>query len=958
MVTSPKEMVPDAIARAVMRASVRGREVDINTQVAQETVQQGRAVEAREARATAGAQLSFDSMPPPRTAGRDLATYRAKRDPARTPEPFGDARDSQGPLRFVVQQHAARRLHWDLRLEWEGVLLSWAVPKGPSYDTADRQLAVQTEDHPLEYSDFEGLIPKGEYGGGAMIVWDAGRWRPLEDFAAGLEKGKLLFELEGYKLRGRWTLVKMKKTQRDWLLIKERDEWAQKGGREVPPESVLSGLTVEELAASAERTAEIRAALAARGAPRRAVDPSAVKPMLAETSPKPFNRSGWVFELKYDGYRVLASRRVEDGKGRAELHYRSGIDATRLFPEIARAVAALPAEGLILDGEVVVLEDSGRPSFQRLQKRAQLQRGGDIARGALEHPATYFAFDLLACEGFDLRGLPLVSRKELLAGLLPPAGPVRYADHVEERGEDLYRAVREAGAEGVVGKRGDAAYVGGRSDKWLKVRAEQEEDFVVVGYTLPNGQRSGLGAVHLGAYDGDGRLVYTGRAGTGFTARSAEDVAAKLAKHRRAKPAVEGNLPKGKEHVWVDPVWVAAVRYLERTDDGLLRHPVFERLRDDKKPEECLLVPAARELELDASSKAEASARPPVLGKEKKAEATSLPSKGRVVRFSNLNKIFWPEEGYTKGDLIEYYRAISPWLLPYLHDRPLVMTRFPDGIHGKNFFQKDAPQGTPDWVRTESIWSEDSQRDIDYFICNDVETLLHLANLATIPLHLWASRLSSVDRPDWSIIDLDPKGAPFTQVIEVARAVRALCDEIGLPCYAKTSGSSGMHVLVPLGGQCSFAQATQLAEVLARMLAAQLPEIATVERVIAKRGGRVYLDFLQNGHGKLLVSPLCVRPVPGARVSMPLRWSEVNAKLDPTTFTIKTAPARMGKIGDPLAEVLTVEAGSRRGTGEAGEASLSLTGRSRTRSCPAPAETPCLVDSSRSVWRRSSNPRP
>ncbi len=643
-------------------------------------------------------------MPPSRRPTRELATYRAKRDPGRTPEPFGEAVDSQGPLRFVVQQHAARRLHWDLRLEWEGVLLSWAVPKGPSYDTADKQLAVQTEDHPLDYADFEGVIPKGEYGGGAMIVWDHGRWTPLEDPGEGLEKGKLLFQLHGYKLRGAWTLVKMKKTQRDWLLIKERDEWAQGGGRELPPESVFSGLTVEELAQVSQRAVALRGTIERAGAPRRAVDPAKAKPMLAETADKPFSRAGWLFELKYDGYRVLAWRHADEaGRGLAELRYRSGIDATRLFPEIARAVQSLPAQDLLIDGEVVVLEESGKPSFQRLQKRAQLQRAGDIGRGALEHPATYFVFDLLACEGFDLRGLPLVRRKALLAELLPPAGPVRYADHVEERGEELYRAVREAGAEGVVAKRADSAYVPGRSDKWLKLRAEREEDFVVVGYTLPKGLRSGLGALHLAAYDDSGRLIYTGRAGTGFTAKSAEATAARLAKRRRATPPCEGSTPKGKDHVWVEPKFVAVVRYLERTDEGLLRHPVFVRLRDDKRPEECVFPGPSPSPPRGRGRPSRSKQDRLSLGERGRGEGSGKgasspvrhPASARVVKFSNLNKIFWPEEGYTKGDLIEYYRAISPWLLPYLRDRPLVLTRFPDGIDGKSFFQKDAPRARP-----------------------------------------------------------------------------------------------------------------------------------------------------------------------------------------------------------------------------------------------------------------------
>jgi len=868
---------------------------------------------------------------------RSLETYRTKRDPSRTPEPFGpdgeagEARGAEAPLVFVVQQHAARSLHFDLRLEWGGVLLSWAVPKGPSANPADKQLAVQTEDHPLEYADFEGVIPAGNYGAGAMIVWDRGRLVAKEDFDEGLVKGKLLFELRGYKLRGTWTLVRLKKEPRSWLLIKERDAWAR-ADQAFAPQSVLSGLTVEELAAGPRRAETLRAELERLGAPRRAVDPQKVELQLCEPRGEPFSRPGWLFELKYDGYRLLAAK--AGTPPRPAVYLRKGEEATRSFPEIARALAALPAELVVLDGEVVVLDEQGRPVFGRLQKRARLRRGLDVERAALELPATYFAFDLLAFGEFDLRPLPLRERKRLLRDLVPALGPLRYADHVEERGADLYREARRMGLEGVVGKRADSPYRGGRGPAWVKVRADREDDLVVVGFSEPEGTRAGLGALHLASYEprGDGEhLVYAGRVGTGFSDAQLAELRRRLEPTRRKTPPCEGELPKGREHVWVEPRLVVSVKFSERTEDNLLRQPVFLRERTDKRPEECVrqdvnlssepsVEPATEEARGGGGP---ASRRPNSLKRESRPSAGSPLARGRreagpppprasgpearrEVKLSNLDKVFWPNEGYSKGDLIDYYRAIAPWLLPYLRDRPLVLDRFPDGIDGKSFFQKNAPLGTPEWIRTVGIWSDDTQREIEYFVCNDVETLVHLANLAAIPLHVWASRVGSLDRPDWCILDLDPKAAPFTQVVEVARALHALCEEAGLPSYPKTSGSTGLHVLVPLGGQCSFAQAKQLGEILAKLLVARLPKLATIERSLAQRGKRVYVDYLQNGEGKLIVAPWSARPVAGARVSTTLDWREVTAKLDPTRFTIKTAPARMKKRGaDPMAAVLT-----------------------------------------------------
>jgi bifunctional non-homologous end joining protein LigD len=841
-----------------------------------------------------------------------LASYRAKRTLERTPEPAGAVGQSEGRL-FVVHEHAARRLHYDLRLEMEGVLRSWAVPKGPSYDTADKRLAVLVEDHPIEYGDFEGRIPDGNYGAGAVIVWDRGLWVPVGDPLEGLEKGKLLFELRGYKLHGLWTLVKLKKGEKDWLLIKERDDWASKE-RVVPPESVLSGLTVDDLKADRDRGAAIRAELERLGAPRRAVDAKSVGLMLAETADGPFSRPGWLFEPKLDGYRVLAVRRG----GETRLLTRNTNDCTEAFPEIARAVAALPFDRVLLDGEVVALDDSGRPSFQRLQGRARLRRPIDIRHASVETPVTYYAFDLLGFGDFDPRPLPLTARKAVLQQLLPPVGALRYLEHVDEDGEALYREAERLGLEGMVGKKAAAPYKAGRSAVWLKVRSRLTGDFVVVGFTAPKGSRGGFGALQLGEYV-DGQLCYVGRVGTGFNERQLAEVSRKLKAQARPAPSCGGPVPAEKGTTWVEPTMVVEVEYTEWTEETLLRQPVFVRFREDKRPEECRRtggradgrsqqVGQAQQVGRDESAVGgDVSTGETAPGKKGGARRVAAGRNAEELPFelTNVKKVYWPDDGYTKGDMLEYYRAIAPCLLPYLRGRPVVMTRFPDGIAGKSFFQKDAPGFAPDWIRTERMWSEDTQREIDYFVCDDVASLLYVINLGSIPLHIWASRAPTLERPDWCVLDLDPKGAPFEQVVEVALEARKLAERIALPLFVKTSGSSGLHLLVPLGRQCTHEQSRSLGELLARYLVAKLPNITTIARQVSRRDGRVYVDYLQNGSGKLLVAPFSVRALPGAPVSMPLAWREVNRKLDIRAHTIKNAPERMRKLKkDPLAAVL------------------------------------------------------
>jgi bifunctional non-homologous end joining protein LigD len=818
--------------------------------------------------------ITFLSIMPKKPA-KNLERYEQKRASERTPEPFGSD-GLERPRLFVVQQHAARRLHYDLRLEMHGVLHSWAVPRGPSLDPAEKRLAVEVEDHPVEYADFEGLIPAGNYGAGAVIVWDRGAWTPVEDPDEGLQKGKLLFDLDGYKLRGRWTLVRTKDNPKEWLLIKKPDGYARAEVDGVPgAESILSGLAVEELRDGHTRADAVRTELERLGARRAPLRAAEVELMLAETAEQPFSRAGWIFELKYDGFRLLAGRE----QGRVQLLYRRGSDATELFPDVARALKVLPYDA-VLDGEVAVLDAEGRPSFQRLQRRTQLTRARDIERATVELPATLFVFDLLAFEGFDLRALPLVERKRMLQQILPRTGPVRYADHVAVEGERLFVEVRARGLEGVIGKRGDAPYRGGRSGDWLKVRAERTGDFVIVGCTAAKPGRTGFGALLLAAREGDG-WRFCGRAGTGFDEEKLASIRAAIDARRRDEPACSGALPRERGLVWCEPELVCEVRFLEWSDDGILRHPVFLRLRDDKPPVECAREPSA--------------AAPPA----------AIEPLERRIPFSNLDKKFWPEDGYTKGDLIAFYRAISPFALPYLRDRPVVVTRFPDGIAGKSFFQHDAPAFVPGWIRTARMQSDAQKRDIDYFVLDDEDTLLYVANLGTIPLHVWSSRVATIERPDWCVIDLDPKEAPFSQVVEVALAVRVLCDEMGLPSYCKTSGSTGLHVLVPLGRQVSHEQSRMLAQLIAHVVAEAMPEIATVERVISARGRRVYLDCFQNGMGKTVVAPFSVRPLPGAPVSTPLKWSEVNERLEPKKFTIETVVARCKRLKrDPFEGLL------------------------------------------------------
>ncbi len=854
-------------------------------------------------------------MSPKRTP---LEDYRRKRDPARTPEPFGGeerpaappARRPAARPRFVVQKHWARSMHYDLRLELDGTLKSWAIPKGPSTRVEEKRLAVHVEDHPLEYADFEGVIPAGNYGAGSVIVWDRGWFRsfkdedPLEEY----ERGKLELELFGFKLRGRWTLVRMSRKEKEWLLLKKDDGGAsEREAIDRYPESVISGLTVEEMRDAPGTLAAVRDRIDSLGAPKGEPAARRVPLALATLAERPPSGTDWCFEIKYDGVRALASRKG----GEVQIVGRSGEEITGRYPEIAEALRALAAPRFLLDGEIVAEDESGRPSFERLQERMGLTDPRDVEAAREAVPVRGMFFDCLGLDGHDLRGLPLAQRKELLARVVPPLGTVQRCDHVLGHGEAFFEAASEMGLEGIVAKRLSSRYAGRRTPDWVKVKCARTATFVIGGFTAPKGSRARFGALHVGRYEG-ARLVYVTKVGSGFDSAGLEEIARALEPLRRETSPFAAGTPGGRGHTWVDPRLVCGVRFTEWTEEGGLRHPIFLGLRPDVRPEECRREePAARapvaRAERPSEPKGAESVHEPAGGDSPSGASPRRPRAGTpekpTVRLTNLKKVFWPE-GYTKGDLVAYYEAVAPLLLPYLRDRPVVLTRYPDGIEGKSFFQKDAPVYVPDWVRTEAIHSDDTERDIRYFVIDDVESLRYVANLGTIPLHVWSARVGSLERPDWLVLDLDPKGAPFAHVVQVARALRTILDELGVASCVKTSGATGLHVLIPMGRLYTDEQTRTFARLLAMLTVQAVPEISTVARAIKGRGGKVYVDFGQNGAGNTIVAPYSLRPLPGAPASCPLRWDEVAARLDPARFTMQTIPKRFETMEDPLRAVL------------------------------------------------------
>ena len=812
-----------------------------------------------------------------------LDAYREKRDPAHTPEPFGRRQVPATDQLFVVQQHAASHLHFDLRLEVDGVLKSWAVPKGPSSSQADKRFAVQTEDHPLDYATFEGEIPTGSYGAGHVIVWDRGRYTRLEDTAKDFDQaqqvGKLLFELHGHKLRGRWTLIKLKKgqTSKEWLLIKERDAWETPANtltEAALQSSVVSGLSLPQMKSPTRKVGALTRKVQAHNKGKVTTEhPAPFKPMLA-TAGQAFNRTGWIWELKYDGYRALAHKQ----KGLVQLKSRNGVDLSNRFPEIVEVLARIPFDNFVLDGEVVVNNPSGRPDFGMMQQRARSLPPHQVAAATVLQPATYYCFDLLQVSAIDIRHHPLKQRKAWLNKLLPTHSHCVFSEHVANQGKDTFATARELGIEGVVGKKLAAPYCSGRSADWIKVRASRHDEFVIVGWSAARGNPKDIGSIALAEYQ-DGNLRYVGHAGSGLSDALRTSLAKKLARTARKTSPVQDAGTSRVTH-WVRPSLVVEVAFTEYTKEGRLRHPVIQRLREDKSPTECtgqFLVAQSNKAPLPPTSTAD--------------------TQSRVVT-TNPDKVLFPKPGFTKADTVAYYRAVAPWLLPWLAERPIVLTRFPDGEAGKSFFQRDVPNYVPEWIRRETLWSEEAERSVRYFVIDSAEGLAYLANMATLPIHIWHSRITALDKPDWCVLDLDPKGADFKHVIRLAQAIGTLCDELALPCYVKTSGASGLHLFVPLARQLDHQQSRTLGELLAGVIVQRYPDIATVARTLKQRQGKVYVDFMQNGHGRLIAAPYCIRAKPEASVSMPLHWHEVNGGLRNSNYHIGNALRRLRRWQD------------------------------------------------------------
>ncbi len=844
-----------------------------------------------------------------------LTEYRSKRDFAKTPEPKGTAvRDTASPkLSFVVQKHAARRLHYDFRLELDGVLKSWAVPKGPSLDPGEKRLAVHVEDHPLEYGGFEGVIPHGQYGAGTALIWDRGSWTPLDPQPqAAYAKGNLKFILDGEKLHGRWALVRMGgkhagRRGENWLLIKERDEAAvpQSGDRVVAdyPTSVATGRGIDEIAADRDRIwgpggeepgagadpAEPQPMPPSRIAQipgaRKGRLPADFKPQLATATDEAPDGTQWFHEIKYDGYRLIA--RIDGG--RVELLTRNRLDWTAKFPPLAARFAELPVAAALIDGELVHLEEDGTTSFAHLQ---------DAIAAARTDGLVFYAFDLLHLDGYDLGGAALEDRKAALARLVPPdaAGLLRYSDHQIGRGPEFYRHAAGFGLEGIIAKRRDRPYRPGRSKDWLKIKSANRDEFVVIGFTDPAGSRQGLGALLVGYYDRDGGLHYAGRVGTGFDDARLIELRARLGALERAAAPVRG-LPPGasvKAVHWTRPALVAELRYAGWTDDKLLRHAAFLGLREDKDAGEVVRETGPPD--------------PPAAGVKVAAKPAAAPrardgsAEFAGVRLTNPDRVLYPETGITKLDLARYYAAIADWALPQLAHRPLSLVRCPTGLGGESFFQKHAGAGLPKAIRRIEIDGE------THLAIEDLAGLAALVQMGVLEIHPWGSTLDHIEQPDRITFDLDPDtGLPWSQIAAAALEIRDVLQGFGLASFAKTTGGKGLHVVAPLSAKLGWPQVKGFTKAVADRLAAAHPERYTANQAKRARAGRIYIDYLRNGRGATAIGAYSTRARPGAPVATPLFWGEVEDAVRADGFTIATIPARLAALkSDPWAEIGTV----------------------------------------------------
>ncbi len=858
-----------------------------------------------------------------------LEEYRRKRRFEKTPEPAGE-KDSAASNRFVVQKHDARRMHYDFRLEIDGALKSWAVPKGPSLNPADKRLAMQTEDHPLAYASFEGVIPEGQYGAGPVMVWDQGTFELEGGLSAAqqLSGGDLKFILHGRKLRGSFVLVKLRQPQKEqgkpWLLIKHTDSYADPSWNIDEHEgSVLSGRTLEEIEEgrpASGAVADLRQELDAaelEGA-RPAAMPQELEPMLATLAAKPFSDPEWLFEIKWDGIRALAW--VEDG--RLELRARSGRVITSQYPELAELPQRVQARRALLDGEVVALDENGLSNFERLQARMNVSRPSPLQQR--QAPVTYYLFDALHWEGYDLRQVSLLDRKRLLKNALQWGEPFRYADDQMEQGRELFELARQKGLEGIIGKHVRSTYSSGRSPYWVKFKVVQEVDAVIGGWTEPRGSREDFGALLLGLYDGT-TLGYIGSVGSGFTEKTQKIVLEHLQQVKSARCPFAA-VPDTRETAhWAEPSLVARVKYANWTQEKRLRAPVFLGLRDDRDPRDCVFEEPGRGPAAASSSLPEGAVPPPakivrvpaVVGggiKRKSeiekelflghAENVTVEIEGKALRLSNLNKVYFPESGYTKRDLLAYYYRIADHILPFLEGRPLVLRRYPNGIAGTPFFQKDAGEAAPDWMQTADVYSEDKRRQVPYFVANDRAALLYLTNLGCIDHNPWSSRRDDLEHPDYFFFDLDPtEGTQYSTVVEVAQAVLKKLLALGLAVYLKTSGATGLHLYIPVESGYTYEQVRTFAEIIGRLVARENLQKVTQERAVEKRAqGTVLIDASQNALGRPLATVYTVRAFPHAPVSTPIALGELNPNLRPENLNLKTTPARLEKLGDLWAD--------------------------------------------------------
>lgn len=834
-----------------------------------------------------------------------LQVYTRKRNFTHTPEPSGKSKKKSAALTFVVQRHDASRLHYDFRLQVNGVLKSWAIPKGPSMNPADKRLAVMVEDHPLAYGNFEGKIPEGNYGAGTVEIWDHGTYEPENTKASDLDKemmhelknGSLKFILYGKKLKGSFALVQMKNGDgKNWLLIKHRDEHATD---EYDIEHDTKAKRKSENHKDRVSSSDTPVVRSVRSSKEKIED--YIKPTMAHTREHAFNDEDWIFEVKWDGYRAIA----EVNKKNIRFYSRNGLSFEKLYPAVVEELKKLK-EDVVLDGEVVVLDKNDRPSFQKLQHYTENR----------SLPLVYYVFDCLRYKGKDITDLPLTERKKIAARVLPVSNVLKYSDHVDTDGKSFFENAVKLGLEGIIAKRADSKYaVGRRTHDWLKIKNHNTQEAVIAGYTEPRGSRKHFGALVLGMYE-KGTLKYIGHTGTGFTEKILKDVYTTLQSSVRKNSPFDKKVPINAPVTWVDPVHVCAVKYTEVTDEGILRHPVFMGLRIDKKAKEVDHLDVEVPSHDKENGKVKKAAKQSVVKKStaKKAvkrKTTGKPDgelvkvQGHELKLTHLDKLYWPDEGITKGEVIEYYNRVYKYIIPYLKDRPQSLKRNPNGINDKGFFHKDAGDAAPEWVDSIELYSESADKEIDYIVCNNKATLLYMNNLGCIEINPWNSRTKHLDNPDYLIMDIDPSDkSTFDEVIDTAQVIKAVLDKAGAASFCKTSGASGLHIYVPLGAKYDYDQARSFAEIIASLTLEQLPDITTMERSLSKRKDKIYLDYLQNKRGQTLAAVYSLRPVPGATISTPLDWKEVKHGLSPAQFTMKTISKRLDKKGDLFKDVL------------------------------------------------------